>query len=737
MTRPRGPIKLALGMLAASTLIATTVTVATAETSRAATAAQSVADAMQPGWNLGNSFDAVGTDETAWGNPVVSQALLTNIKAQGFNSIRIPATWGQHEGAAPSYTIDATFLARVQTVVDQAIAANLYVVLDVHHDSWQWVTNMPSQHDTVLAQFNATWTQLAAAFKTRSSKLILEPINEQSFTGSSGDAQSYQLMDELNRSFYSIVRGSGGTNATRPLLLPTLYTNGDQARLDALASTVTALNDPNILTTIHYYGYWPFSTNIAGTTTFDATTQQDLTDAFDRAYNTFIAKGIPVVIGEYGLLGFDKNTGTIEQGEKLKYFEFFGYYAKYRNITTMLWDNGQHFDRTSFVWKDPDLFAQIKSSWTGRSGTASTDQIFVAKSESIFAKTITLNLNGTTFTGLSQGSTKLTQGSDYTVSGDQLTLPASTVTKLVGSRAYGTNATLTATFSAGVPWKINVISYDTPVLSSATGTSTSLVIPTQFNGDKLATMEATNADGSGAGPQNWTTYKEFDYAFSPNPAANTITIPENFFKEANDGTITLKFHFWSGAVITYTLVKSGTSVTGTASGGGTTTTTTTTTTTSTTTTTTTTTRPTTTTTTTTTRPTSTTTTRPTTTTTRRTTTTTRPTTTTSRATTTTTTGGGTGGCTATLTVASQWPGGFVADVKVTAGSALSGWKVTLTLPSGTSIQNTWNGVQTGNSGTVTVANAGYNGAVPAGGSTSFGFQGTGTITGTTATCAAA
>ncbi|NLT54770.1 MAG: cellulase family glycosylhydrolase [Actinomycetales bacterium] len=155
-----------------------------------------------------------------------------------------------------------------------------------------------------------------------------------------------------------------------------------------------------------------------------------------------------------------------------------------------------------------------------------------------------------------------------------------------------------------------------------------------------------------------------------------------------------------------------------------------------TTTTTTTTRPTTTTTTTTRPTTTTTTTRPTTTT-----TTTRPTTTTTtsttRPTTTTTTGSGDRTCSVAYAVQSQWPGGFVASVTVTAGgSPISGWRVTLTLPGGATLTNAWNGVNTGTTGTVTVTNQNYNGALGAGATTNFGFQGTGTGAGATVTCTA-
>ncbi len=74
---------------------------------------------------------------------------------------------------------------------------------------------------------------------------------------------------------------------------------------------------------------------------------------------------------------------------------------------------------------------------------------------------------------------------------------------------------------------------------------------------------------------------------------------------------------------------------------------------------------------------------------------------------------------------------------MTAGSApITGWRVTLTLPSGASISNLWNGLNTGTSGAVTVTNASYNGVLGGGQSTSFGFQATGSGTGATVTCTA-
>lgn len=94
------------------------------------------------------------------------------------------------------------------------------------------------------------------------------------------------------------------------------------------------------------------------------------------------------------------------------------------------------------------------------------------------------------------------------------------------------------------------------------------------------------------------------------------------------------------------------------------------------------------------------------------------------------------GCSAAYRVVNSWPGGFVAEVTVTAGgSPVTVWRVGLTLPAGASATQVWNGQSSGGA-QPTVTNAAWNGRLAAGQSTTFGFQGTGTGTGATVTCAA-
>jgi endo-1,4-beta-xylanase len=95
-----------------------------------------------------------------------------------------------------------------------------------------------------------------------------------------------------------------------------------------------------------------------------------------------------------------------------------------------------------------------------------------------------------------------------------------------------------------------------------------------------------------------------------------------------------------------------------------------------------------------------------------------------------------GGCSARVTL-NSWNGGYTATIRVTAGSgALNGWSVGVTVPSGGAVTSAWNATNTGTSGQVTFRNVSYNGQVPAGGWTEFGFQGTGTGPTATPSCTA-
>ncbi|SDS21202.1 cellulase family glycosylhydrolase [Actinoplanes derwentensis] len=84
--------------------------------------------------------------------------------------------------------------------------------------------------------------------------------------------------------------------------------------------------------------------------------------------------------------------------------------------------------------------------------------------------------------------------------------------------------------------------------------------------------------------------------------------------------------------------------------------------------------------------------------------------------------------TAAFTVQSSWTNGYQGQITVNndRSTAISTWKVDLTLPAGTTVTQAWNATLATSGSTYTFTPAGWNAGIPAGGSTSFGFIVSGT-----------
>ncbi|WP_167604422.1 family 43 glycosylhydrolase [Micromonospora auratinigra] len=96
-----------------------------------------------------------------------------------------------------------------------------------------------------------------------------------------------------------------------------------------------------------------------------------------------------------------------------------------------------------------------------------------------------------------------------------------------------------------------------------------------------------------------------------------------------------------------------------------------------------------------------------------------------------------GACTASYRTTNTWSGGFQAEVTVTAGSApIKGWAVQWTLSGGQSVSQVWSGTLSTSGTTATVRDVSYNGALAAGGSTTFGFLANGPTSNPALTCTA-
>jgi hypothetical protein len=85
----------------------------------------------------------------------------------------------------------------------------------------------------------------------------------------------------------------------------------------------------------------------------------------------------------------------------------------------------------------------------------------------------------------------------------------------------------------------------------------------------------------------------------------------------------------------------------------------------------------------------------------------------------------TGTCHVTY-VPNEWPGGFTANLTIanTGTTAINGWTLKFSFPGDQKVTNAWSATVTQSGTAVTATNVSYNGSIPPGANTTFGFQGT-------------
>jgi endoglucanase len=323
-----------------------------------ATAAQLVAT-WTLGWNLGNSLDSDGcgaSAETCWGNPLITQDLLTQVAAHGFKVVRIPVTWSEHLGAAPNYTIDATWLARVDTVVNYALTAGLDVIINVHHDGAdavdkiQWL-GIEMYGTTMMNEFESLWTQIANHFKDYDNRLLFEAMNEIHEGYGTAQASWYTDVNNLDQDFVTTVRKTGGNNANRFLVVPGYNTSIDDTLAGFVLPTDTITK--HLIVTYHYYTPYEFAIN-AATLCWGAAyscsnnygQESFVTSEFDKMKTKYIDSGTPVIMAEYNAAATLSTNGA----EKYRryWIEYVTKAAHDRGIAPLLWDAGQElFNRTT------------------------------------------------------------------------------------------------------------------------------------------------------------------------------------------------------------------------------------------------------------------------------------------------------------------------------------------------------------------------------------------------------
>lgn len=326
-----------------------------------ATSSYSVAESLGLGWNLGNQMDAFDNgkaNETCWGNSLATQEAFYKLKEAGFSSVRIPVTWLGHFGEAPKYEINQKWMDRVAELVGFAENAGLKAIINIHHDGLEckhWLnivkaTNDSTTNEAIKKQISALWVQIANRFKDTGDFLIFEALNEIHDGGwgwgenRKDGGKQYAILNQWVQVCVDAIRSTGGNNATRFIGIPGYCANPDLTINHLVLPKDPAKN--RLLVSVHFYDPYDFA--IADVNTQWGHTalsekkanwgdETNVTGIFSNLKKTYIDKGIPVYIGEFGSV---HRKDELSEKFRMYYIEYVTKAARASSISIFFWDNG-------------------------------------------------------------------------------------------------------------------------------------------------------------------------------------------------------------------------------------------------------------------------------------------------------------------------------------------------------------------------------------------------------------
>lgn len=297
---------------------------------------------MKIGWCLGNTFDAP-QGETSWGMPFTTKEMIEEVHNMGFNTLRLPVSWGLHTSGAPDYIIKEAWLDRVEMVMDYALDLGMYVILNVHHDLDFYMPTKENEENAV-AYIGSVWKQLAERFADKDYHLIFETMNEPRVVGASyewwvdtkseGCMQAIDIINRMNQTALDAIRAAGGCNVDRFVMVPSYAANSQGVLIDRFQLPADTAEN-KLIVSVHAYSPYDLCLNVnSPESEFKQSEFNEVISMMKSLNYKYVKKGIPVIIGE---------TGCINKSNPEDRYEWAKAYisaAKQYGMICCIWDNG-------------------------------------------------------------------------------------------------------------------------------------------------------------------------------------------------------------------------------------------------------------------------------------------------------------------------------------------------------------------------------------------------------------
>ena len=348
------------------------------------------------GWNLGNAMEAwnswdssvLGNGESmeeAWGNPATTQELIDHVYELGFRGIRIPCKWDVYftdmkNPASVDYKIYPNWLNRMKEVVDYCKKyPDLKVLLNTHNCDWDRACMKDSVAKYEPMVFKV-WTQIAENFRDYDERLIFGAVNEPA----AETTEACEVLCRYEQAFVNAVRGTGGKNAHRVLVVQAPNTNFGLS-LTMMKMPVDYVAD-RMAVEVHYYEpsaycilgdedagwgnaayFWGkdyMQEPINGIDRNSYNNEEYVDNLFPQMKAKFVDNGIPVIVGEYGAgqkdLSYSPTLQRICDESYVYYHQYVVTRMKENGMVPFVWDPGALFDR-----KDPKFPFTNEEQWKG------------------------------------------------------------------------------------------------------------------------------------------------------------------------------------------------------------------------------------------------------------------------------------------------------------------------------------------------------------------------------------
>ena len=345
---------------------------------------------MGIGYNLGKTFNIFDISENnaenyqikMWGTILPTKKMINKIKKYGFKTIRFEVI--STNSIDDSGKINSEWISRIKEVINWIINSNMYCILSIYFEGKYW------QRKNIINKYMNFWKQIGKELINFDEHLILESMNEYNYKFLYDysvdhkediyyDYEHYH-MNLLNctQAFIYIIRNSGGFNAERLLVIPGILTEIElntykhyfdpEMPIDPSNKLAVSLNyyfpsqlyQNFYLNLMEWYNkngmYYPTEiiTNWGSNKDY-----KEIMKYFDFLKEFFINNGIPVIIGQVGILT-DKENNINSFKEFL--YVIFSISIETNGIMSCLWDISEkierdicYYNKEKNVWIDEQI----------------------------------------------------------------------------------------------------------------------------------------------------------------------------------------------------------------------------------------------------------------------------------------------------------------------------------------------------------------------------------------------